>query len=60
MYNMRLSIWKLVIEIYASKCCHIGKKQRAGAFVYFVHMSSFIIISVGEMCFSEGFAWLRI
>ena len=29
-------------EIYASRCCcHMGKEQRAGAFIYFGLMSSF-------------------
>ena len=42
MYNKSdLSIWKIVVEIYALRCCyHMGKDQRAGLFVYFVHMSS--------------------
>ena len=37
MYNNKLSIWKIVVEIYDSWCCcHMGKEQKAGAFVYFV------------------------
>ena len=32
-------IWKIVTEIYAPRCCcHMGKDQNAGAFVYFGHM----------------------
>ena len=45
--QIRLSIWKIVVEIYASRCCcHRGKEQRVGAFAYFVHMSSFSFFSV--------------
>ena len=41
---IRLSIWKIDVEIHASRCsCLIGKEQRAGLVVYLGHMSSWLL-----------------
>ena len=41
MYNIRLVFLQIVVEIYAFRyCCHMGNDQRAGAFLYFGHMSN--------------------
>ena len=38
--------WKIVVIDASRCCCHMGKEQRVGAFVYFGNMSSFLETAV--------------
>ena len=44
-----------IVVVYTSRCWHMGKDQRAGAFVYFGQMSSFLCV----VCLLQSQNWSK-